>query len=191
MSNYKPLASFLCAANPTAIQVLDTPEMKAWLLPMEKDNSAVIWAVFGKAVKVAYYARYTDRETAMRVIERDYHWQLERAANKAANRAEKKAFKTNLKVGAILVGTWGYDQTNVEAFQVLEVSESGKSIKMRAVALRSEGETSWCSSNVTPVVNSFIGPTIRGMVQPEDRVPYKHCSLRLWNGKAMHQSWGC
>lgn len=191
MSRYTPTAEYLCMVNPTAEKILDTPEMKAWLLVLPKDGSALIWGVYGKAKKASFYARYTTRQVAEKWIEKAYHWRLERDAAKSADRAEKKAFKTSLKVGAILVGSWGYDQTNVEAFQVLEVSESGKSVVMQAVALRSEGETSWCSSNVSPVVGSFIGPKIRGMVQPGDRVPYKHCSLHLWNGKAMHSSWGC
>jgi len=41
-----------------------------------------------------------------------------------------------VEVGTIFVRTWGYDQTNVNFYQVVEVTPSGKSVKLREIAGR-------------------------------------------------------
>jgi hypothetical protein len=43
-----------------------------------------------------------------------------KAAYKAKQKAEKEKAVESIKVGDIFVGSWGYDQTNVEFYQVVE-----------------------------------------------------------------------
>ena len=53
--------------------------------------------------------------------------------SKLEREGKLKGFKHNLKVGDILYSSWGYDQTNIDFYQVTEVI-GDKSVKIRAIA---------------------------------------------------------
>jgi hypothetical protein len=91
----------------------------------------------------------------------------------------------DFRVGDILEHTWGYDQTNVDFYQVVE-------LKTKTIVLREiqsvEKSTGHMTGKVTPVKNSFEG-------EPFRRRPYKSSfgwmvningytgGARKWNGK--------
>jgi hypothetical protein len=60
------------------------------------------------------------------------------AADKAARKAERSK-PHNLKVGNILVSSWGYDQTNAGCYEVARVV-STKSVEIQKIAKHSGGE---------------------------------------------------
>lgn len=47
-----------------------------------------------------------------------------------------------VKPGDIFYASWGYDQTNVDFYEVLEVSPTGKSVKVVKIGSRRDEETS-------------------------------------------------
>ena len=57
------------------------------------------------------------------------------------------------KVGDILVASWGYDQTNVNFFQVVWRSE--KSVRVREIESRIKEEGFMCGS-ATPIKDDFL-----------------------------------
>lgn len=58
------------------------------------------------------------------------------------------------KIGDIFVESWGYEQTNVDAYQVVKVNKS--SVVLREIALDVVESTGWASDMVVPVKDSFI-----------------------------------
>jgi hypothetical protein len=68
-------------------------------------------------------------------------------------RAERKAFKTTIKPGDILHTSWGYDQTNVEFFQVLTVSNN--TITLREI-YHNHKETGYMQGQTSPVKDKFV-----------------------------------
>jgi hypothetical protein len=64
--------------------------------------------------------------------------------------------KHNLTVGTLLVASWGYDQTNIDAYQVVEVGPS--SIKVRAIATEQVpgSNTGGMSCKVRVVKDKFL-----------------------------------
>ncbi len=61
----------------------------------------------------------------------------------------------NVKVGDLFCMSWGYDQTNIEFFQV--VRTSANSVWVREIAARSvPGSQGFMCENVTPVKDSFL-----------------------------------
>ena len=75
---------------------------------------------------------------------------------KAARAAERAAAKENVKKGDIFVATWGWEQTNVDAYQV--VGKKGATVTLREIALRTiEDSEHFMSDRVVPVLNHFIG----------------------------------
>jgi hypothetical protein len=102
-----------------------------------------------------------------------------------------------MKTGDVLSYSWGYDQTNVEFFEVMKATE--KSVWLKPIA-------------ASPGVMS--ASAMSGYVMPSlDRTPADHCSVKLngpkrivkgtygafvsmphgiakvWDGKPCHTSW--
>ncbi len=80
------------------------------------------------------------------------------AAEKKNRQDAKKAAKANMinpfKVGEIYYDSWGYEQTNIDFYQIVEVKP--KSVVIRRIA----GErtyTEHMSGTVTPLKDQFIG----------------------------------
>jgi hypothetical protein len=62
---------------------------------------------------------------------------------------------TPVKVGDFFYSSWGYDQTNVDFYEVLSLSASGKTAKVRQVATFAVSETANGSSvRVAPIPGS-------------------------------------
>lgn len=75
-------------------------------------------------------------------------------ANKVSRQEHTKVFLSKLVPGAILVRSWGYDQTNVNFYQVKAVS--GKKVTFQEISssYRSAG---YSYGYVMPILDSFIG----------------------------------
>lgn len=90
----------------------------------------------GKAVKPSYHYRFKTSEDAENAV-RGYVTKMQgvlkaRAEAKIKRRAERNVAHT-FKVGDILVSSWGYDQTNINFYQV--VGLKGKlSVEIREIA---------------------------------------------------------
>ncbi len=114
---------------------------------------------------------------------------------KEIQKQERKAFKHDLKIGDILYSSWGYDQTNIDFYEVVEVV-SDKSVKIREIAYRSvdsNGLHSMAGEKVAipgqyvgePMLKRVGGVVGGGCVVGID----KHQHASLWNGKPIYYSW--
>ncbi len=80
---------------------------------------------------------------------------------KARERTERKAKEdaADLSVvdpGAIFSYSWGYEQTQVEFWQVVE--RKGRMLTLRRIHSHSVDQTSWASDRVEPAKDAFIDP---------------------------------
>lgn len=87
------------------------------------------------------------------------------------------------KVGSILYTSWGYDQTNIDFYQVVE--RRGKTtIVLRQLKRRSENE-GWCRDKVWPLPDEFVNDELivrrikHGCAKIES-----YAYLHPWDGKA-------
>ena len=112
-------------------------------------------------------------------------------ARKAARKAEKAAFDatTAFAVGDIITNSWGYEQTNVDAFVVVKVS--AKRVTLREIGVETvpgSGISHGMADHVKPVVTkggkeSVHGVSIHG-------VNFKYGSGSKWDGKrSLYRSW--
>lgn len=101
-----------------------------------------------------------------RMIEFCNEW-IERVEKNIQAQNEKKALKKeanknmnhNFKLGSIFYNSWGYEQTNISFYQVVEVKS--KSIVIQKIAKSFvEGSEGFMCANVKPVENAFIGEPI-------------------------------
>ncbi len=97
-----------------------------------------------------YYPNPAQREKAIA----DYLERLKRHEEWKQKVKENRVLKTNpVKVGDIFYTSWGYDQTNVEFFQVLEVK--GQFAIIREIYCSYE-QTGWLCGNKKAVKDNFI-----------------------------------
>jgi hypothetical protein len=107
--------------------------------------------------------------------------------------------KQGIEVGDILVSSWGYDQTNVDFYQV--VRATAKSAWIRRIASNQvRGSEGFMSASVVPVKDQFIDHDEKGRLHRikshgpvGDKTFYlsltSYSSAHLWEGKPKYQSW--
>jgi len=98
---------------------------------------------------------------------------------------------TTVKTGDIFSSSWGYDQTNVVFYQVVDLTPSGKSARLRKVAqdVVREGD-GW--EMVAPELDNFVSDTFTKRIGDGGDEPY----LRItsfeyafpWSGEPKHQT---
>jgi hypothetical protein len=98
----------------------------------------------------AHEAFLTEAERQAEIDNRTrYHAEL------AARRAKEKSAVNPFAVGDILASSWGYDQTNVDFYQVLKVTKKG--VTIRAIGCDSvEGSEGFMQDSAVPVKGRFL-----------------------------------
>lgn len=167
-----------------------------------KQLCSLIW--YGKQSKPSkHYAWPTEEKREAYVAERIATVAAREADKKAAKLAKKNAVHP-YKVGDILTGSWGYDQTNVDTYQITKVK--GKAIWMKEIAQEITEHTGPMACYVKPVKDAFIEGKkeikkipqcwiSKGRYQEGEAVPSfyvrmaSYLSLTLWDGKPKYNSW--
>lgn len=111
--------------------------------------------------------------------------------NKGSN--VKQALDAPVKVGDIFYNSWGYDQTNIDWYQVVAVSPSGKTCKIREIEGKVK-ETGFMSGQTTPNKNKFVkgSKPMQKKIRisgKEVNLPMEHGWCPMWDGKPKHSSW--
>lgn len=94
------------------------------------------------------------------------------AAARAARRAERAALVHTLKVGDVLIATWGYDQTNVDFFEVVRVLS--RSVEVRGIACQS-AETGWLRGECVPHRGAYTTDSMLRRVGHANTVRIDRC----------------
>ena len=152
----------------------------------EKDGLLYAAAFVGKQSKPIWHYRFKDKSQRTRMIDKSIEDRKRALKHKADRRKERKEFKHDLKVGDILSGSWGYDQTNVEFYQVIGTTE--KSVVIREIASRVVKSTP-PQDYVVPVEGKFTGPKMTKRVGPGGLVKIKsYLTVSKWNGKPKYET---
>lgn len=79
---------------------------------------------------------------------------------KALAKANTLEMRAKIQVGSILVNSWGYDQTNVDAYQVVAKTKSGATVTLRQIGTATQGENGgFMSDRVKPLADYFLEDT--------------------------------
>jgi len=139
--------------------------------------------------------------------------QMVSAEAKERKRLARTRFQNPYKVGDVLHHSWGYDQTNCDFYQVVEVKKA--SVVLRKIGAETvPGSEGFMSESIMPTKDAFViqgcqaltkhdsditpdNPTITKRVSfyvnPDDTLryfiptPYGWCDL--WKGKPEYSSW--
>jgi len=139
----------------------------------------------GKAIKPAfncYYRSEASREgDVRRFFERVRQSETYRATVKA-ERAEKLAKPHKLTVGHILVSSWGYEQTNVDFYQITAL-RGARTVELRKIGSVSHEDLSM-QGTCTPRADSFTGEAFTRRVDEDNAVKLtSYAWARLWDGR--------
>jgi hypothetical protein len=148
------------------VEVMRDP--KLGVLVVRSPDGLIVKAFSGRSQKAAFYTRFQTVERANAYITRWFAALVEQEARREQARAVRKAPHT-LKAGDVLSGSWGYEQTNVDFYQVVET------VGLRSVVLRKiESETIESGMSMqgqcVPMVGHFTGEPFRKLADGENRV---------------------
>jgi hypothetical protein len=112
---------------------------------------------YGKQSKPVANYRFRDDAERAQSIERLFTARQAHDKRQADRRAEDKAFVHDAQVGDIYRTCWGYDQTNVEFFQIVEIK--GKWAILREIAAAVDERTAGGpSERIGPQTGAFLEP---------------------------------
>jgi hypothetical protein len=146
-------------------------------------------AFSGKRNKPDLHIQYKTAERREQHV-REY---LDRVAGsqnfKAEQAAKRKAYRHTLQPGDILSGSWGYDQTNPEFWQVIRTTTTTAIIRELSQQTSDKETGNSMADYRLPVKDSFVGEEKTVRVGIGDYCKVEHCGLSRWDGKPKYNSW--
>jgi hypothetical protein len=123
----------------------------------------------GKATKPDWYYSFRTRAQRDETIARFFEKVKANQEYQEKKREERKKFQTTLKPGDILHTHWGYEQTNVEFFQVLTVKNNTVTVQQIAATT---SETGYMCGEKSPRKDAFLKdePVLTRRVSPGNLV---------------------
>jgi hypothetical protein len=124
----------------------------------ESDLSAM--SFIGKAVKPAFYYSYRKQNldymlnSLKKYVGQQNNWFAEKNKRLAEQKQAQSELKAgdHYKIGDIIYNSWGYEQTNIDFYQVVEVLN--KKIRVKAIS-KNYKESQFMAGHSTPIKNSF------------------------------------
>ena len=114
-----------------------------------------------------------------------------KAARKAERSAKAAAFVMPYKVGDVLHGSWGWEQTNCEFAQVVKILGKRKLVIQGISSKRvGDGYSHGMAENLVPLPGVFVGAELARVVDLYGGVNWNaHCSMHAWDGSPKYNSW--
>lgn len=152
------------------------------------DKPAVI--MFRGKSKVAFnHFYYKDEETREIAITIQKNRTNDREASKEQHRLEKLNFKHSVTVGTIFCDSWGYDQTNVDYYQVIELIGKTSAILRKIASNTIEGSEGMMSCNVVPEADNFTGDPFTKRITLGNYIKVHSWGCGIWSGQPNYCSW--
>ena len=134
-----------------------------------------------------YYFKTAEKREEYIKKQVEYFLQRQEAKEKAKQDRKVTPEKmATINIGDIFYDSWGYEQTNVDFYQV--VQKKNATVVLREIAAREVGEIGYMSANVVAVKDHFIGEEFQKRVTAyADRLTAGH--FNKWDGRPLYNSW--
>jgi hypothetical protein len=148
---------------------------------------------FGKQAKPVVHETFRTPERREQRVRELFASRCRGNAFRVAQRQERKAAGRGLELGDILTSSWGYDQTQVDAFQVTALIGSTM-VELRAIGLETvPGSEGHDCDRVTPIKDAFLtgrfAETHRKVAQGGHVTIDRTRGASKWTGGSLHRSW--
>lgn len=174
---------------PGAVKVRDKAS-SAVVYAYDRNGQPYAVAFHGKAAKPAFHFRFRDteaREKRVRKFFAEVQGVENYKAERKAKRREKLAQPHKLQVGHILVSSWGYEQTNIDWYQVTAL-KGARSVELRKIGAVIDTDL-MDQGTCTPRLDDFRGEAFTKRVDEHNGVKLEsYAWARLWDGKPMRWS---
>ena len=123
---------------------------------VSKEQPIAIFYI-GRKSKASWHIRFRDNESMKNRVLQDISKLMSWEDMKEKRKVERKKEKEEIQVGDIFNSSWGYEQTNVEFYQVIE--KVGQTLTLQEIKkeLKQESGYSSMAGMVRAVKNAFIG----------------------------------
>ncbi len=144
---------------PTEAHVPEGTDLAIWTWEQPKDTPqgrVVVYygiAFAGKSNKPLWHYSFRTPDARQRQIDETIKSRKSLIEYKQKQLQERRDFVHGTQKGEIFSASWGYDQTNVDFYEVVEVK--GKMIVVREIAAKSSHPG---ADSVVPVPGHFVGP---------------------------------
>ena len=170
--------------------VVDDKDLNALMFYVPADEIPVAIGFSGNRKRPDFYLRFHSKERRDEYCGEWLENLRARAASKEAEKAKRLAGHS-LVVGAILTGSWGYDETHVEWYEVTKLC--GKTmVEIRKIRGRTESTDSVGNLRVMPGTGEdrFIGEPLRKRVDARYNSVRmaSYLSLSPWRGKPKYET---
>jgi len=152
----------------------------------ETRQQFLVLAYKGKATKQSFYESYMSEEKRNQRVAEFFAGLESHQATQAEYRAERMKPHT-LKVGEVLYGSWGYEQTNCEFWEIIAVTKNGATLRQLGQE-EVPGSQGFMSEKVVAKVGQFYGPAVKVRVSGYNTCKIEHCHLSKWDGQPKYQS---
>ena len=158
----------------------------------DKGTGPIATMFVGKQAKPAEHVLYRTAERRDEAIERFFEARAKAQAFKEQRKAEAKArrdaAKESVKVGDIFYASWGYDQTNVQFFQVVE--KKGVTCKLQEIGATVVRTEQTCEY-VEPCAEVKIGEPMTKRINNYSHFTFDVFNAYPYEGKPRYQTaWG-
>jgi hypothetical protein len=138
---------------PGAVKVCDKRSDAVAYLYLNSACAPCARVFFGKQSKPVLAYRFRDQAERERAIVNAFQGRRARAARMAEYAAERKAVVNTYQIGAIFCASWGYDQTNINYYQV--ISATAKTVTVRELA-QERVATGFLHGRCVPMSGQFL-----------------------------------
>jgi hypothetical protein len=162
----------------------------------ERDGRVYALAFGGRRNKPDFHNRFTNAQHRERVVREYIKNAMKVAAYKTEQAEKRRGFQHSYKVGDVLSCSWGYDQTNVEFYQVTATTPG--TVTIREIAqdtVPDSQQAHGMSENRVARPGVFLEKSKAITKRPQyqkdgpGHVPMKHGCCSLWDGRPKYCSW--
>lgn len=179
---------------PEGAKEIKHPEGLGVIYVREGGNSErqyfTVLTYWGTARKASSHYSYRTHEQAEKAIS-DSFASMTSHRNLVAERRKDANKPTSLKVGDVIVNTWGYDQTNVDSYEVTR--KTAHYVWLREIASQHtpDGDSGSMSGRVVPLPGQFLEKSVEEKHKASgEYVSFEHGSGSKWDGKrSYYNSW--
>ena len=158
-----------------------------WTREVVRDGKVIFSAVgfHGKANKPDFRYAFTDAERRRKYIEAFIRGRAARAQVKTERKREEQQPHT-LRTGDILSSSWGYDQTNIDFYEVTKIV-GAFTVEIRELAKNSQGNGYFMQGTCEPIPGKYTGPPERKRANHRNCIRIESYAVATpWDHKPEH-----
>lgn len=125
----------------------------------EVDGKFLVMGFAGKRTRPDFYYRFTTKERMNEYISK-WRTNLENHNERVIARRKERSAPHTLKVDDIMVCSWGYEQTNIDYYQITKLIGSTM-VEIRQIQEEVVGQSGY-HNKVVPMKDNFIQPRWEG-----------------------------